>query len=357
MPSDLFKNSTALLCRSVPSAARDAWVENGGSKATLGAVEQDPLHAIDVFLACWGVEDDIVDRLQAVEGVQITDESWLWDSLKEGKVLETKRYSFAELDRRSGEVLEPIPEPFVSVSPPMVARASTPEPPRALKRSPAPSPAVPPLLANHHVRRLVRNSVSPSPSPAPLSLPSASQTTEESNADEEVAAYLLPSASAEPASAPAEPRAEGFPASGGPHELPFASQIKHELSSPQPASSAFPAQPSQPHPSQLDGPAAGSPFSQPYSALPASLLARLEDISLVLTLNSLPDPDPTSVSGAQVVPAEVVLSALRAPVKPGDETSAEGEVDVRQGLQEVHLGEGGFEGIRLSEEDVAEAGG
>ncbi|BGP14226.1 hypothetical protein JCM10213v2_002169 [Rhodosporidiobolus nylandii] len=332
MPSDLFKNSTALLCRSVPSAARDAWVENGGSKATLGAVEQDPLHAIDVFLACWGVEDDIVDRLQAVEGVQITDESWLWDSLKEGKVLETKRYSFAELDRRSGEVLEPIPEPFVSVSPPMVARASTPEPPRALKRSPAPSPAVPPLLANHH-------------------------TTEESNADEEVAAYLLPSASAEPASAPAEPRAEGFPASGGPHELPFASQIKHELSSPQPASSAFPAQPSQPHPSQLDGPAAGSPFSQPYSALPASLLARLEDISLVLTLNSLPDPDPTSVSGAQVVPAEVVLSALRAPVKPGDETSAEGEVDVRQGLQEVHLGEGGFEGIRLSEEDVAEAGG
>ncbi|GAA6021896.1 hypothetical protein JCM10207_004537 [Rhodosporidiobolus poonsookiae] len=89
--SSLFRPLTAFLSRSVSPVARSTWVDHGGTLATFDALDAEQGSGIDLVLARAGGEDDLAHRLQAL-GVRLTDESWLWDSLERGEVLDARPY-------------------------------------------------------------------------------------------------------------------------------------------------------------------------------------------------------------------------------------------------------------------------
>ncbi|GAA5872673.1 hypothetical protein JCM8547_003727 [Rhodosporidiobolus lusitaniae] len=165
-----FAQLTAFCAPSVSPSSRALFLQNGGTLATLDLVLQhNPIH---LYLARHGVEDSLVDRLKALN-LEIMDEQWVLDSLREGRLLERSPYSFDELDKRARGEPALLSSPTVQEPPHPSARAQlteTPSPRLPLERSSAPSPAgrtAPPLLLQPP---LSQTTSSPSPAPSTSAL-------------------------------------------------------------------------------------------------------------------------------------------------------------------------------------------
>lgn len=126
MHTTLFSNLKAFLAPTVPSTARAAWTENGGVLATK-ADASSANSKIDVFVGVRGAEDVLVARyalsarferndvdtprffparrLRAL-GFEVVDVKWMWDSLRQEKLLKKEPYS---LERESSLAKEGAP--------------------------------------------------------------------------------------------------------------------------------------------------------------------------------------------------------------------------------------------------------
>ncbi|GAA6040672.1 hypothetical protein JCM8097_000869 [Rhodosporidiobolus ruineniae] len=322
MPDRLFAGMTAVITHTTSPETRIAWEEHGG-RTTSEELMRELLREHsqpDVCLGTWGEEDAILTRLHEAN-VEVTDQQWVWDSLREGTLLQTMPYSFDELDKESSILLRTNP-PSPGLAPaPLPSEQDPATPLKHQELAPAHVEAGPSFF-DQRLQHLRQRTSSPSPAPE-----LSSSSTGSSSEAEAVAAYLSSSTAAAPRTSH-DPLPLPYPPSNT--NSPSAElDIKPNLSlSPRPDLSSQPQQQTKP---VLPAPAPSD------SNLSASFDARLSSARSAAIRYTTAD----GRTGASVIPAAEILRALRAPYELEDGDEDEG--DVRRGLSEMHHGAGGYE--------------